>query len=115
MWGVFFNCIKKIDLFRLFLSVSRLTGKFEGAFQDIEKALSMFGRTRHEARKCYAAGMSVTNLVKVTMFLSSREYAVANREARQRALGEHAPALTVIMAGIFDEEWLLEIQAFAAA
>lgn len=62
-----------------------------------------------------AAGMSVSNLVKVTTFLSSREYAIANREIRQEALGEHAPALTVIIAGIFDENWLLEIEAVGAA
>lgn len=62
-----------------------------------------------------AAGMSINNLVKVTTFLSSREYALANREARQEALGTHAPALTVIITGIFDEKWLLEIEAIAAA
>jgi 2-iminobutanoate/2-iminopropanoate deaminase len=62
-----------------------------------------------------AAGMSVTNLVKVTTFLSSREFALSNREARQQALGTHSPALTVVIAGIFDEKWLLEIEAIAAA
>jgi 2-iminobutanoate/2-iminopropanoate deaminase len=29
-------------------------------------------------------------------------------------LGSHSPALTVIIAGIFDEQWLLEIEAVAA-
>lgn len=62
-----------------------------------------------------AAGMSVSNLVKVTIFLSSREHAIANREVRQEVLGDHAPALTVIITGIFDESWLLEIEAVAAA
>lgn len=62
-----------------------------------------------------AAGMSIGNLVKVTMFLSSREFAVANREVRQEALQGHTPALTVIITGIFDEKWLLEIEAIAAS
>ena len=62
-----------------------------------------------------AGGMGVENLVKVTTFLSSREHAVANREARSKALGSHAPALTVVITGIFDEKWLLEIEAIAAA
>ena len=61
-----------------------------------------------------AAGMSAANLVKVTTFLSSREYEVANRQARQQALGSCAPALTVIITGIFDERWMLEIEAIAA-
>ena len=62
-----------------------------------------------------AAGMGVSNLVKVTTFLASREHAVANREVRQEFLGAHAPALTVIIAGIFDGQWLIEIEAVAAA
>ena len=62
----------------------------------------------------HAAGMSVSNLVKVTTFLASRELAIANRAARHEALGSHAPALTVVVAGIFDEQWLLEIEAIAA-
>jgi 2-iminobutanoate/2-iminopropanoate deaminase len=48
-------------------------------------------------------------------FLSSREFALENREVRQQALGTHAPALTVVITGIFDEKWLLEIEAVAAA
>lgn len=62
-----------------------------------------------------AANMSVTNLVKVTTFLAAREYAIPNREVRQEVLGDHAPALTVIITGIFDETWLIEIEAIAAA
>jgi 2-iminobutanoate/2-iminopropanoate deaminase len=61
-----------------------------------------------------AAGMSVRNLVKVTTFLSSRDHALPNRQARQAALDDHTPALTVIITGIFDEQWLLEIEAIAA-
>jgi enamine deaminase RidA (YjgF/YER057c/UK114 family) len=62
-----------------------------------------------------AAEMAVENLVKVTTFLSSREFAIQNREVRQSVLGTHSPALTVVIAGIFDERWLLEIEAVAAA
>ena len=61
-----------------------------------------------------AAGMTAANLVKVTIFLSSREFAAPNREIRQEVLGAHSPALTVIIAGIFDEKWLLEIEVVAA-
>lgn len=61
-----------------------------------------------------AAGMTITNLVKVTIFLSSREFARPNREVREEVLADHQPALTVIITGIFDELWLLEIEAVAA-
>jgi 2-iminobutanoate/2-iminopropanoate deaminase len=40
------------------------------------------------------AGMSVSNLVKVTMFLASRDFALASREVRREVLGTHCPALT---------------------
>jgi enamine deaminase RidA (YjgF/YER057c/UK114 family) len=61
-----------------------------------------------------AADMTVADLVKLTTFLSSRDYALANREIRQEFLGTHKCASTVIIAGIFDERWLLEIEAIAA-
>ena len=62
-----------------------------------------------------AADMTLDNLVKVTIFLSDRRCAVENREVRQEILGARSPALTVIITGIFDESWLLEIDAVAMA
>ena len=62
-----------------------------------------------------AAGMSLDNLVKVTIFLSDRRYGLENRQVRQEMLGSRSPALTVIITGIFDAAWLLEIEAVAAA
>lgn len=61
-----------------------------------------------------AAGMGPDNLVKVTIFLSDRRFAEENRKAREAALGGRRVALTVIVTGIFDPAWLLEIEAVAA-
>jgi len=61
-----------------------------------------------------AAGMSLDNLVKVTIFLSDRAYNLENREVRLAVLGDRPVALTVIITGIFDPAWLLEIAAVAA-
>lgn len=68
----------------------------------------------HVLAQLEAAGMTAGNLVKVTTFLASREDAAANGEIRQEVLGSHAPALTVIITGIHNESWLLEIEAIAA-
>ena len=76
-----------------------------------------------QCRQCWAnietqlaaAGMSLDNLVKVTTFLSDRRYALENREVRLEVLAGRQPALTVIITGIFDEAWLVEIEAVAAA
>jgi enamine deaminase RidA (YjgF/YER057c/UK114 family) len=62
-----------------------------------------------------AAGMSLDNLVKVTTFLSDRRYAAENSKIRREVLGGRTPALTVVIAGIYDEAWLLEVEAVAAA
>jgi 2-iminobutanoate/2-iminopropanoate deaminase len=62
-----------------------------------------------------SAGLTTTNLLKVTTYLSDRRFAETNSRVRREMLGEHRPALTVVIAGIFDERWLLEIEALAAA
>jgi 2-iminobutanoate/2-iminopropanoate deaminase len=61
-----------------------------------------------------AAGMSKTDIVKVTTYLSDRHHTMANREIRAEYLGTLAPAMTVVIAGIFDESWLLEVEVVAA-
>lgn len=62
-----------------------------------------------------AADMDVPNLVKVTTFLADRRYTPTNSAVRRAVLGDHRPALTVIVAQIFDPTWLVEIEAVAAA
>lgn len=61
------------------------------------------------------AGLTLDNLVKVTTFLSDRGHAVENREVRLRRLAGRQPALTVIITGLFDAAWMVEIEAVAAA
>lgn len=62
-----------------------------------------------------AADMTFDNLVKVTIFLSDRKYTADYRRIRDEALGGRRVGLTTIITGIFDEGWLLEIEAIAAA
>ena len=62
-----------------------------------------------------AADMTLDNLIKVTIFLSDRRYNIENRRIRQEIMGSRQIALTAIITGIFDEKWLLEIEAVAAA
>ena len=62
-----------------------------------------------------AADMGLGNLVKITIFLSDRNQRERNTAIRHEVLGGHSPAITVIIADIFDEAWLLEIEAIACA
>ena len=66
-----------------------------------------------EVLKC--AGLGVGDLVKVTTFLTGKSQAAANRAIRGRFLGDARPASTVVIAETLDPEWLLEIEAVAAA
>jgi 2-iminobutanoate/2-iminopropanoate deaminase len=59
--------------------------------------------------------MTLANIVKVTTFLSDRKFSIDNRTIRNEVLGDLSPALTVIVAEIFDSTWLLEVEAIATA
>ena len=61
------------------------------------------------------ATLSVKDIVKVTTYLSSRDVAAASSRVRTEVLDGHRPALTVVIAEIFDPAWLLEIEVLAAA
>jgi 2-iminobutanoate/2-iminopropanoate deaminase len=62
-----------------------------------------------------SARMRPEHLVKVTTYLTSRDQAEINGRVRRERLGEVRPALTVVIAQTFAAEWLLEIEAIAAA
>lgn len=62
-----------------------------------------------------AADMTFDHLVKVTIFLSDRALIAQSAGLRQQVIGDRSPALTIVIAGIFDQAWLLEIEAVAAA
>jgi enamine deaminase RidA (YjgF/YER057c/UK114 family) len=66
-------------------------------------------------RQLKAAGMSFDNLVKATIYLSDRALIAQSAGLRASILGERTPAITIILCGIYDEKWLLEIEAVAAA
>jgi 2-iminobutanoate/2-iminopropanoate deaminase len=61
-----------------------------------------------------AGGVGLADIVKVTTFLSDRAYAEENSAIRQEVLAGLTPALTIIIAGIYDPAWLLEIEVIAA-
>lgn len=60
-----------------------------------------------------AADMGPEHIVKATTFLVDRKYRDENRDVRMEVLGGHTFALTVVLAGMFEEGWLLEIDAIA--
>lgn len=76
-----------------------------------------------QARLCWAnieaqlsaAGMTLDNLVKATTYLADRAHAIDNRTVRNAVLDGRQIAMTVVVCDIFDESWLIEIEAIAVA
>jgi enamine deaminase RidA (YjgF/YER057c/UK114 family) len=63
-----------------------------------------------------SAGMTPQNLVKVTAYLTRPEDTSLYRQVRDRLLEGAAPASTlIIVSGLADPAWLVEIEATAAA
>jgi enamine deaminase RidA (YjgF/YER057c/UK114 family) len=60
------------------------------------------------------AGMSRQNLVKITCFLGDAANRWKNMEIRDRMLGDHRIAVTVVEATLLDNRWFLEMEAVAA-
>ena len=66
-------------------------------------------------RQLTAADMTFDNLVKATIYLSDRSLIAKSKGLRGSILGGRTPAITIVIVGIYDERWLLEIEAVAVA
>ena len=70
---------------------------------------------RHLGRILAAAGMTHADLVSLRFYLADAAYDPANVDILAARLGEHRAARTVICARLLEPEWLIEIEAVAAA
>jgi 2-iminobutanoate/2-iminopropanoate deaminase len=62
-----------------------------------------------------AAGMTLDNLVEVTTILPNQGDVAAAREARTKMLGDRKPASTLIVGGLANPAWKIEIEGIAVA
>jgi 2-iminobutanoate/2-iminopropanoate deaminase len=62
-----------------------------------------------------AAGMRVANLVSLRTYLADPKYDEANARLREKQLGSHRVASTVVCCQLLDPRWKLEVEAVAAA
>ena len=81
-----------------------------GAEAQVDQALANLGTI------LAAHGMGVTNIVKMTVFLTDAALVGAWRARCTAWLGEHAPASTLlVVAGLADPRFLVEVEAEAVA
>ena len=59
------------------------------------------------------AEMSVSNIVRLTSYLTRSEYAEKNQAAREKALGGHVVPTTAIVVATLDPSWLVEVEVIA--
>ena len=62
-----------------------------------------------------AAGMTLDNLVKITTILPDQGDIVAAREGRCAVLGDRRPASTLIVGGLANPAWKIEVAGIAVA
>ena len=62
-----------------------------------------------------AAGMTLDNLVKITTILPNQGDLAAAREGRSKVLGDRKPASTLIVGGLANPAWKIEVEGIAVA
>ena len=62
-----------------------------------------------------AAGMGIENLVKITTIVCNPADIAAVRAGRASVLGEHRPASTLIVGGLANAAWKVEVEGIAVA
>jgi len=67
------------------------------------------------AAQLRAAGMTFDNVVKIVTILPEQASLGVYRAARQEALGERRPASTLIVGGLANPAWRVEIEVIACA
>lgn len=62
-----------------------------------------------------AAGMEIENLVKITTIVCNPADIASVRAGRTAVLGAHRPASTLIIGGLADPAWKVEVEGIAVA
>ena len=90
-----------------------------GLANDIRAAATLDGQLAliwHNIRRILQeAEMAPDNIVRVTSYLTDAAYAEANQNAREVALGHRPVATTAVIVGTLNSDWLVEVEAIAAA
>ena len=61
-----------------------------------------------------SVGRSLDDVAKVTTFLADRQYADENMAIRNEIMAGRQFANTVVVAGLYDADWLIEVEVIAA-
>lgn len=68
---------------------------------------------RNVANVLSSVGATLSDVVHLRVYLSDHAHKAAFSQVRGEVFGDHKPALTVVICGIWNEEWVVEIEAVA--
>lgn len=83
-----------------------LAAGFEGQCEQVWKNIDATLRS---------ANMTFSNLAKLVVWLARRDDWRIAAQIRQRYLGDHKVAMSVIEVGFIESDWLIEVEAIAVA
>jgi 2-iminobutanoate/2-iminopropanoate deaminase len=86
----------------------------DGSIPDDAEAQSALA-WRNVQAQLSAAGMGIENLVKITTIVCDQRDAAAVRAGRATVLGSHRPASTLIIGGLSNPAWKVEVEGIAVA
>ena len=111
--GGYSQAVEVVDSKRLLFISGQIPEHLDGSIPPTfaEQARLAWGNVEAQLKQ---AGLSFDNLVKVTTLVPDRKHVKENRLIRNAVLGQRQPAATLIIAGVYDERWLIEIEATAA-
>lgn len=113
--GSYSQAVEVTGASRLLFISGQIPAEVEGAAVPEDFASQARLCWKNVIAQLHAADMTLDNLVQVRIFLSDRKYITDYRNVRNEVLQGRQVSLTTIISGIFDEKWLLEIEAVAAA
>ena len=88
--------------------------KADGSIPDDAETQSVLAWRNLQAQ-LGAAGMDIENLVKITTIVRNEADIPAVRSGRAAVLGSHKPASTLIIGGLSNAAWKVEVEAIAVA
>ena len=86
----------------------------DGSIPDDAEAQSALA-WRNVQAQLSAAGMGIENLVKITTIVCDQRDTAAVRAGRATVLGSHRPASTLIIGGLSNPAWKVEVEGIAVA
>ena len=112
--GLYSQAVEVVGATRTLYVSGQIGADANGAVPPSIEAQCRLVWTNLEAQ-LHAAGMGLDHIVKLVTIVPDQADVAASRSIRAEVLGERRPASTLVVAGLADPRWRIEIEAIAVA